>query len=60
MPNKRRAYMKRCREVAEGVARELVQRQRPAVSAGEGVQRNVLSRLGNPILLCGRMNYTYD
>ncbi|KAI5824316.1 cytochrome P450 [Schizophyllum commune Tattone D] len=45
VPNKRRAYMKRCREVAEGVARELVQRQRPAVSAGEGVQRNVLSRL---------------
>ena len=40
--------MKRCREVAEGVARELVQRQRPAVSAGEDTQRNrdVLSRLG--------------
>ncbi|KAL1715744.1 cytochrome P450 [Schizophyllum commune] len=47
VPNKRRAYMKRCREVAEGVARELVQRQRPAVSAGGGTQRNrdVLSRL---------------
>ncbi|KAL1754863.1 cytochrome P450 [Schizophyllum commune] len=46
VPNKRRAYMKRCREVAEGVARELVQRQRPAVSAGEGsTRRDVLSRL---------------
>ncbi|KAL1727750.1 cytochrome P450 [Schizophyllum commune] len=46
VPNKRRAYMKRCREVAEGVARELVQRQRPAVSAGEGsTRRDALSRL---------------
>ncbi|KAL1660350.1 cytochrome P450 [Schizophyllum commune] len=46
VPNKRRAYMKRCREVAEGVARELVQRQRPAVSAGEScTRRDVLSRL---------------
>ncbi|KAL1706323.1 cytochrome P450 [Schizophyllum commune] len=42
----RRAYMKRCREVAEGVARELVQRQRPVVSAGEScTRRDVLSRL---------------